>query len=33
LVKVLDIPLDMNAFVFHCNSHTREECLERGLFG
>mmetsp|Transcript_23081 Transcript_23081/g.34184 ORF Transcript_23081/g.34184 Transcript_23081/m.34184 type:complete len:679 (+) Transcript_23081:1-2037(+) len=23
----------MNAFVFHCNSHTREECLERGLFG
>ena len=33
LVKVLDIPSDMNAFVFHCNSHTREECLERGLFG
>jgi len=33
MVKVLDIPADMNAFVFHCNSQTREECLERGLFG
>lgn len=33
MVKVLDIPSDMNAFVFHCNSQTREECLERGLFG
>jgi hypothetical protein len=33
LVKVLDIPPELNAFVFHCNAHTREECLERGLFG
>jgi len=33
MMKVLNIPPEMNAFVFHCNSHTREECLERGLFG
>lgn len=33
LVKVLDIPPELNAFVFHCNAQTREECLERGLFG
>jgi hypothetical protein len=33
MVKVLDIPPELNAFVFHCNAQTREECLERGLFG
>jgi len=33
MVKVLDIPPELNAFVFHCNANTREECLERGLFG
>lgn len=33
LVKVLDIPPEMNAFVFHCNSNTREESLQRCLFG
>lgn len=32
-VRVLDIPPDMNAFVFHCNAQTREECLHRELFG
>jgi len=33
LVKVLDIPPEMNAFVFHCNANTREESLQRCLFG
>lgn len=33
MVKVLDIPSDLNAFIFHCNAQTRDECLERGLFG
>mmetsp|Transcript_1047 Transcript_1047/g.1864 ORF Transcript_1047/g.1864 Transcript_1047/m.1864 type:complete len:1315 (+) Transcript_1047:133-4077(+) len=33
VIKVLDIPPDLNAFVFHCNAHTREECLQRQLFG
>ena len=33
LIKVLNIPPDLNAFVFHCNANTREECLQRGLFG
>lgn len=33
MVKVLEIPPDVNAFVFHCNAQTREECLTRGLFG
>lgn len=33
IVKVLDIPPEMNAFVFHCNAQTREESLERCLFG
>eukprot|EP00551_Chaetoceros_affinis_P013122 CAMPEP_0203685356 /NCGR_PEP_ID=MMETSP0090-20130426/48504_1 /ASSEMBLY_ACC=CAM_ASM_001088 /TAXON_ID=426623 /ORGANISM="Chaetoceros affinis, Strain CCMP159" /LENGTH=1241 /DNA_ID=CAMNT_0050554547 /DNA_START=495 /DNA_END=4220 /DNA_ORIENTATION=- len=33
MIRVLDIPPDLNAFVFHCNSQTRDECLERGLFG
>lgn len=33
VIKVLDIPPDMNAFVFHCNAQTREECLQRQLFG
>ncbi len=33
IVKVMEIPPDLNAFVFHCNAQTREECLEKGLFG
>lgn len=33
MIKVLDVPQDINAFVFHCNAQTREECLERRLFG
>ena len=33
VMKMLNIPSDLNAFVFHCNSNTREECLQRGLFG
>ncbi len=33
LTKVLDVPPEMNAFVFHCNAQTRDECLEKGLFG
>ena len=33
MVKVLDIPQDMNAFIFHCNASTRDECLERKMFG
>jgi hypothetical protein len=33
VVKVLEIPPDLNAFVFHCNAQTRDECLDRGLFG
>lgn len=33
LIKMLNIPPDLNAFVFHCNANTREECLQRGLFG
>jgi len=33
MVKVLDIPSETNAFVFHCNAQTRDECLELGLFG
>lgn len=33
MVKVLELPLEMNAFVFHCNAQTRDECLERGLLG
>lgn len=33
MVKVLDIPPELNAFVFHCNAQTRDECLSRGLFG
>jgi hypothetical protein len=33
LVKVLDIPQDMNAFIFHCNANTRDECLEKKMFG
>jgi hypothetical protein len=33
VIKVLDLPSDLNAFVFHCNAQTREECLQRQLFG
>jgi len=33
IVKVLELPAELNAFVFHCNAQTREECLERRLFG
>ncbi len=33
VTKVLDVPPEMNAFVFHCNAQTRDECLEKGLFG
>jgi len=33
MVKVLDIPQDMNAFIFHCNANTRDECLEKKMFG
>jgi len=33
VIRVLDIPPEMNAFVFHCNAQTRNECLERHLFG
>lgn len=33
IAKFLDIPPELNAFVFHCNAQTRDECLERGLFG
>ena len=33
MVKVLDMPPELNAFIFHCNAQTRDECLERGLFG
>jgi hypothetical protein len=33
MVKILDIPPELNAFVFHCNAQTRDECLSRGLFG
>lgn len=33
LIRMLDIPPELNAFVFHCNAQTRDECLSRGLFG
>lgn len=33
VVKMLDLPPELNAFVFHCNAQTRDECLEKGLFG
>jgi hypothetical protein len=32
-VRVLDLPTEFNGFVFHCNAQTRDECLERNLFG
>ena len=33
MLKMLDIPQEMNAFIFHCNANTRDECLERKVFG